>query len=140
MCKKLLTQDKYCGKIYVNKLKESIFVKAIYENRSDDLYCRDSRYTGKTLGYISHLHRHIELGFVKKGLTHVSVDSSEYTAHMLDGSIKRLILDTENLTAKLDGKEYKLTVSGLKYTLKNGEELTFEFNCGDFAYFRQIGN
>ncbi len=69
-----------------------------------------------------------------------AIDSSEYTAHMLDGSIKRLILDTENLTAKLDGKEYNLTVSGLKYTLKSGEEITFEFNCGDFAYFRQIGN
>ena len=53
-------------------------MKARYENRSDELYCRDSRYTGKTLGYISHLHRHIELGFVKNGRTHVSVDSDEY--------------------------------------------------------------
>ena len=53
-------------------------MKAIYENRNDDFYCRDSRYTGKTLGYISHLHHHIELGFVKSGRTRVSVDSNEY--------------------------------------------------------------
>ena len=53
-------------------------MKAIYEQRNDDLYCRDSRYTGKTLGYISHLHHHIELGFVKSGRTRVSVDSNEY--------------------------------------------------------------
>ena len=53
-------------------------MKAIYEHRNDDLYCRDSRYTGKTLGYISHLHHHIELGFVKSGRTRVSVDSNEY--------------------------------------------------------------
>ena len=70
----------------------------------------------------------------------VTVDSGEYTAHMLDGSTKKLILDTEKLTAKLDGKEYTLTVSGLKYTIKNGDELTFELRNGDFAYFSQIGN
>ena len=44
-------------------------MRALYENRNDDLYCRDSRYTGKTLGYISHLHHHIELAFVKSGKT-----------------------------------------------------------------------
>ena len=53
-------------------------MKAIYEHRNDDLYCRDSRHTGKTLGYISHLQHHIELGFVKSGHTKVSVDSNEY--------------------------------------------------------------
>ena len=53
-------------------------MKAVYENRSDDFYCRDSRYTGKTLGYISHLHHHIELGFVTKGRTRVSIDSNDY--------------------------------------------------------------
>ena len=53
-------------------------MKAIYEHRNDDLYCRDSRYTGKTLGYISHLHHHIELGFVKSGHTKVSIDSNGY--------------------------------------------------------------
>lgn len=53
-------------------------MKAVYENRSDGFYCRDSKYTGKTLGYISHLHNHIELGFVKSGKTRVSVDSSVY--------------------------------------------------------------
>ena len=53
-------------------------MKAVYENRNDDLYCRDSRKKGKTLGYISHLHNHIELAFVKSGKTRVLVDSSEY--------------------------------------------------------------
>lgn len=53
-------------------------MQAIYENRSDDFYCRDSRHTGKTLGYISHLHRHVELGFVTGGRTRVSIDSTTY--------------------------------------------------------------
>ncbi len=53
-------------------------MKAVYENRNDDLYCRDSRKKGKTLGYISHLHNHIELAFVKSGKTRVLIDSSEY--------------------------------------------------------------
>lgn len=53
-------------------------MQAVYENRNDDFYCRDSRHTGKTLGYISHLHRHVELGFVLGGRTRVSVDSRTY--------------------------------------------------------------
>lgn len=53
-------------------------MQALYEKRNDDFYCRDSRYKGKTLGYISHLHHHIELAFVKGGKTRVLVDSDEY--------------------------------------------------------------
>lgn len=59
-------------------------MKAVYENRTDDLYCRDSRHTGKTLGYIAHLHNHIELAFVKEGRTRVLVDSNEYTVEAGD--------------------------------------------------------
>ena len=57
---------------------------AVYEHRNDDFYCRDSRHTGKTLGYISHLHRHIELGFVLGGKTRVSVDSNTYEVNSGD--------------------------------------------------------
>lgn len=53
-------------------------MQAVYEKRNDDFYCRDSRKTGKTLGYISHLHHHIELGFVTGGKTRVSVENRVY--------------------------------------------------------------
>ncbi len=36
------------------------------------------------MGYISHLHYHIELAFIKSGKTHVVVDSNEYTAEAGD--------------------------------------------------------
>ena len=49
-----------------------------YENRNEDLYCRDSRYASKTMGYISHLHHHIELGFLLQGHTRVTIDSEVY--------------------------------------------------------------
>lgn len=49
-----------------------------YETRKSDLYCRDSEYSKKTLGYTSHLHYQIELAFVKSGRTRVTVDSTEY--------------------------------------------------------------
>lgn len=52
--------------------------KPVYQNRRDDLYCRDSRLTAKTLGYVSHLHYNIELALVKKGKTKVTVDSVVY--------------------------------------------------------------
>ena len=54
---------------------------ARYENRSSDIYCRDSRFATKTMGYISHLHNHIELGFVMGGHTKVTVDSTVYDVH-----------------------------------------------------------
>ena len=51
---------------------------AFYENRNVDLYCRDSRFASKTMGYISHLHYHIELGFVFEGHTKTTIDSTVY--------------------------------------------------------------
>ena len=51
---------------------------ALYQNRNSDLYCRDSRFASKTMGFISHLHYHIELGFVFEGHTRVTVDSKTY--------------------------------------------------------------
>lgn len=57
---------------------------AFYENRSVDLYCRDSRFASKTMGYISHLHYHIELGFVFEGKTRTTVDSRVYEVNAGD--------------------------------------------------------
>ncbi len=51
---------------------------AFYESRQNDLYCRDSLYSKKTLGYTSHLHYHIEIALVKSGETRVTVDSTVY--------------------------------------------------------------
>ncbi len=60
-------------------------MKTFYEKRSEDLYCRDSRYASKTMGYTSHLHYHIELGFVLHGHTRVTVDSEVYDVR--DGDV-----------------------------------------------------
>ncbi len=49
-----------------------------YESKHRDLYCRDSAFTHKTLGYTSHLHYHIELALVKSGHTRVTIDSVVY--------------------------------------------------------------
>lgn len=54
-------------------------MRAFYENKQADLYCRDSSNSKKTLGYTSHLHYHIELALVKSGKTVVTIDSTEYT-------------------------------------------------------------
>ena len=64
--------------IYQDPHKKENYMKPVYENRRDDLYCRDSRYSSKTLGYISHLHYNIELALVRKGKTRVTIDSSVY--------------------------------------------------------------
>ena len=55
-----------------------------YENRKDDFYCRDSSHSGKTMGFISHLHYHIELGFVRKGRARITVASTVYQAEAGD--------------------------------------------------------
>jgi len=54
---------------------------AFYENRNADIYCRDTRFNSKTMGYISHLHYHIELGFVFEGHTKTTIDSKVYDVH-----------------------------------------------------------
>ncbi len=59
--------------------------QTFYERRNDDLYCRDSRFASKTMGYTSHLHYHIELGFMLHGHTRVTVDSRVYEVQ--DGDI-----------------------------------------------------
>ena len=53
-------------------------MQAVYENRNEDFYCRDSRYASKGLSYHSHLHYQIEMAVVFEGHTHLTVDSSEY--------------------------------------------------------------
>lgn len=56
-------------------------MQAIYENRMQELYCRDSKYDGGTLGYRSHLHFQIELALVFDGHTKITVDTTEYDVH-----------------------------------------------------------
>ena len=53
-------------------------MQAAYENPTTDIYCRDTRYVSKTLGYRPHLHYGIELAFLWNGHTHVTIDSMEY--------------------------------------------------------------
>ena len=60
-------------------------MQTFYEKRNEDFYCRDSRYATKTMGYTSHLHYHIELGFVLRGHTRVTVDSEKYDVR--DGDV-----------------------------------------------------
>ena len=53
-------------------------MRAFYENRNEDFYCRDTRYSRKTIGCVSHLHYHIELGFFMGGRVRASIDSNRY--------------------------------------------------------------
>jgi len=53
-------------------------MQAVYENRQQDFYCRDSRYSSGVLQYHSHLHYQIEMAVVFEGRTWLTVDSSEY--------------------------------------------------------------
>lgn len=53
-------------------------MKPFYQNKDKDVYCRNSEYSKLTLGYISHLHYHIELALVKEGKTRVTVDTQTY--------------------------------------------------------------
>lgn len=53
-------------------------MQPVYENRNEDIYCRDSRHSSKTLSYHSHLHYQIEMAVVFEGHTHLTVDSAEY--------------------------------------------------------------
>ncbi len=54
-------------------------MKPFYENKRNDFYCRDSQFSGKTLGFTSHLHYDIELAVVKSGKTNATIDSASYT-------------------------------------------------------------
>ena len=62
-------------------------MQAIYENKNQELYCRDTRYGGGTLGYRSHLHFQIELAWIFEGHTHITVDSAEYDVYGGDAFI-----------------------------------------------------
>ena len=55
-------------------------MQAFYEKGSKDLYCRDSEFSGGTIGFASHLHYQIELAMIFDGHTHITVDSAEYDA------------------------------------------------------------
>ncbi|MBQ8849099.1 MAG: AraC family transcriptional regulator [Clostridia bacterium] len=62
-------------------------MQAIYENRTQELYCRDSKRDGGTLGYRSHLHFQIELALIFDGHTKITVDTEEYDAYGGDAFI-----------------------------------------------------
>ena len=53
-------------------------MRIIYEKRTDDFYCRDSRRRGLTLGYTAHLHPQIELAFLTAGKTRAWIDNQTY--------------------------------------------------------------
>lgn len=56
-------------------------MNVIYENLKQNVYCRDSRHAGGTLGYRSHLHTSVELALVFEGHTRITVDSKAYDVH-----------------------------------------------------------
>ncbi len=57
----------------------------LYEKRTSDIDCRDSRITGKSIKYrIPHIHNHIELSYIISGRVHAQVDSEAYEAHAGD--------------------------------------------------------
>lgn len=62
-------------------------MQAFYEKGSKDLYCRDSKISGGTIGYTSHLHYQIELAMIFDGHTHITVDSAEYDAFSGDAFV-----------------------------------------------------
>lgn len=53
-------------------------MKAIYENKKDDLHCRDTKYCDKALICLPHLHYHIELALVHSGKSRLHVDTETY--------------------------------------------------------------
>ena len=53
-------------------------MQAVYENRQEDFYCRDSKHNSKVLSYHCHLHYQIELAVIFSGRTHLTIDSTEY--------------------------------------------------------------
>ncbi|MBQ8345111.1 MAG: AraC family transcriptional regulator [Clostridia bacterium] len=56
-----------------------------YENKKDNFYCRDSRYTKGGLRCDAHLHYHIELALVHEGHEQMTVDSTVYSVE--DGDL-----------------------------------------------------
>ncbi len=62
-------------------------MQAIYEKGSRELYCRNSRTHGGTIGYRSHLHYQIELALIFDGHTRITVDSNEFEAFGGDGFV-----------------------------------------------------
>ena len=59
-------------------------MRAFYENKNYDFYCRDTDFSKKTLGFTSHLHYHIELALVKSGKTFVTIDTETYSVEAGD--------------------------------------------------------
>lgn len=53
-------------------------MNAIYENKKDDLHCRDTKYSDKALVCLPHLHYHIELALVHSGRSRLHVDTQIY--------------------------------------------------------------
>ncbi len=57
----------------------------LYENRPGDVYCRDSRITGKSIRYnIPHIHYHIEIAYIMSGHVHAHIDDETYDVHAGD--------------------------------------------------------
>lgn len=103
-------------------------MRTLYENRKDDFYCRDSSRSGKTMGFISHLHYHIELGFVRKGRSRVTVDSTVYEVN--GGDIITIFPHQIHGIETLEHEDYTLLVINpdilpeLSYSLTSGQPVS----------------
>ena len=49
-----------------------------YENKKDDFYYRETKFSKTPLQFPAHLHSHIELGLLLEGKTQISIDSREH--------------------------------------------------------------
>ncbi|MBQ7383262.1 MAG: helix-turn-helix domain-containing protein [Clostridia bacterium] len=50
-----------------------------YENKKDDFYYRETKFSATPLACHPHLHSHIELGILLEGKTDITIDSKKYT-------------------------------------------------------------
>ena len=98
-------------------------MKKLYEYRKDDFYCRDSAHSGKTMGYISHLHYHIELGLVRSGRNRVTVDSTVYDVQ--GGDIITVFPHQIHRIETLEHEDYTLMVINPDIL----PELSYEFTA-----------
>lgn len=103
-------------------------MRTLYENRKDDFYCRDSSRSSKTMGFISHLHYHIELGFIRKGHSRVTVDSTVYEVE--GGDIIAIFPHQIHGIETLEHEDYTLLVINpdilpeLSYSFTSGQPIS----------------
>ncbi|MGM9683082.1 MAG: helix-turn-helix domain-containing protein [Eubacteriales bacterium] len=58
-----------------------------YQNLKYDFYCRDTRFSGNTLGIVPHLHFHVELAILFEGKTRISVDTDTFEVEAGDAFV-----------------------------------------------------